>query len=78
MPITTGGGTIVLSFKHENTINYLKKERKHEKTNPGIFLEADRFGRKIIELHEAAKEEACLTSRCVNFQRVQHKRVIRQ
>lgn len=76
MPFPSGGA-IVLSFKHENTINYLKKERKHEKTNSGIFFEADRFGRKIVELHEAAKE-ACLTSRCGDLKRAQHKRVIRQ
>lgn len=50
------GGAIVLSFKHENTIGYLKKKRKHERTNSGFFLEDGRFDRRILELRETTEE----------------------
>ena len=62
------GGAIVLSFKHENTIDYLKKERKHERTNSGISLGNGRFDRRILELRETTKEDdsadVCGPSRC--------------
>ncbi|WP_139311510.1 hypothetical protein [Desulfovibrio sp. DV] len=46
----------MLSFKHESTIDYLKKERKHERTNSGILLKGGRFDRSILDLRETPKE----------------------